>query len=69
MEKYITLNDVTESLKIDKSTLLGWIKKGKFPKPTTHNDHVLIWSLLVIEDWVQQQKFPQEIMNDQDNDF
>ena len=32
-DSYLNINDITDSLKIDKDTLKVWIKEGKFPPP------------------------------------
>lgn len=55
-DKYLNINDITESLKVDKQTLKRWIKEGKFPAPMQVNDRLTIWSYAIIENWVAQQQ-------------
>jgi|TARA_B110000037_G_C17114394_1_gene503146 predicted DNA-binding transcriptional regulator AlpA len=69
MDKYLNIDDIAESLKIKKSTVLQWVRDGKFPPPMNSDDRVPIWSLVVIEDWIGQQQFTNEMMHNQDVDF
>ena len=69
MDKYLNIDDIAESLKIKKSTVLQWVRDGKFPPPMNSDDRVPIWSLVVIEDWIGQQQFTNEMMHNHDVDF
>ena len=69
MDKYLNIDDIAESLKIKKSTVMQWVKDGKFPPPIKLDDRILLWSLFVIEDWVGQQQITNDWLNDQDIDF
>ncbi len=69
MDKYLNIDDIAESLKVKKSTVLQWVRDGKFPPPMKSDDRVPIWSLVVIEDWIGQQQFTNEMMHNQDVDF
>ena len=69
MDKYLNIDDIAESLKIKKSTVLQWVRDGKFPSPMNSDDRVPIWSLVVIEDWIGQEQFTNEMMHNQDVDF
>ena len=70
MEKsYLNINDITNSLKIDKGTLKKWIKEGKFPPPIKMGDRLTLWSYAVIENWVAQQQKTQEFIDNQDLDL
>jgi predicted DNA-binding transcriptional regulator AlpA len=62
-DKYLNINDITESLKVDKSTLKQWIKEGKFPAPMQVSDRLTIWSYAVIENWIAQQQQTQDWVN------
>jgi predicted DNA-binding transcriptional regulator AlpA len=68
-ENYLTINDITNSLKIDKDTLKKWIKDGKFPPPIKMSDRVTLWSYAAIENWVAQQQKTQEFIDNQDLDL
>lgn len=69
MEKHLNIEDIADSLKIKRSTVLKWVKEGKFPPPINTTDRLPIWSLIVIEDWINQQKFTQELVDNQDIDL
>ena len=68
-DNYININDITDSLKIDKDTLKVWIKEGKFPPPMKMEDRLTLWSYAVIENWVAQQQKTQEFIDNQDLDL
>ena len=68
-ESYLNINDITNSLKIDKDTLKKWIKDGKFPPPIKIRDRLTLWSYAVIENWVAQQQKNQEFIDNQDLDL
>jgi len=68
-DSYLNINDITDSLKIDKGTLKVWIKEGKFPPPMKVGDRVTLWSYAVIENWVAQQHKTQEFIDNQDLDL
>ena len=55
-ESYIHIDDITSSLKIDKDTLMKWVKEGKFPPAINIRDRTTLWSYTVIENWVAQQQ-------------
>ena len=69
MDKYLNIDDIAESLKIKKSTVMEWVKDGKFPPPMRLDDRIPLWSLFVIEDWVSQQQVTNDWLNNQDIDF
>jgi len=69
MDKYLNIDDIAESLKIKKSTVMQWVKDGKFPPPMRLDDRIPLWSLFVIEDWVSQQQVTNDWLNNQDIDF
>ena len=69
MDKYLNIDDIAESLKIKKSTVMQWVKDGKFPPPMKLDDRIPLWSLFVIEDWVSQQQVTNDWLNNQDIDF
>ena len=69
MDKHLNIDEIAESLKIKKSTLLEWVKEGKFPPPIESDNRLPIWSLVVIEDWISNQQFAQEWISNQDVDF
>ena len=62
MDKHLNIDEIAESLKIKKSTLLQWVRDGKFPPPIESDNRLPIWSLVVIEDWISHQQFAQEWM-------
>ena len=66
---YISIDDITNSLRIDKDTLKAWIKEGKFPPPMRMEDRLTLWSYAVIENWVAQQQKTQEFIDNQDLDL
>ena len=68
-DSYLNINDITNSLKIDKDTLKKWIKDSKFPPPMKMGDRVTLWSYAVIENWVAQQQKTQEFIDNQDLDL
>ena len=68
-ESYIHIDDITSSLKIDKDTLMKWVKEGKFPQAINIRDRTTLWSYTVIENWVAQQQKIQEFINNQDLDL
>ena len=68
-ESYIHIDDITSSLKIDKDTLMKWVKEGKFPPAINIRDRTTLWSYAVIENWVAQQQKTQEFINSQDLDL
>jgi len=68
-DNYININDITDSLKIDKDTLKLWIKEGKFPPPMKMEDRLTLWSYAVIENWVAQQQKTNEFIGNQDLDL
>ena len=68
-DSYLNINDITDSLKIDKDTLKVWIKEGKFPPPMKVGDRLTLWSYTVIENWVAQQHKTQEFIDNQDLDL
>ena len=68
-DSYLNINDITDSLKIDKDTLKVWIKEGKFPPPMKMEDRLTLWSYAVIENWVAQQQKTQEFIGNQDLDL
>ena len=69
MDKCLNIDDIAESLKVKKSTVMQWVKDGKFQPPIKLDDRILLWSLFVIEDWVGQQQITNDWLNDQDIDF
>jgi len=69
MDKYLNIDDIAESLKIKKSTVMEWVKDSKFPPPMRLDDRIPLWSLFVIEDWVSQQQVTNDWLNNQDIDF
>jgi len=69
MDKYLNIDDIAESLKVKKSTVMQWVKDGKFPAPMLLDDRVHLWSLVIIEDWVSQQQVTHDWINNQDIDF
>jgi len=68
-ESYLNIDDITNSLKIDKDILNQWIKDGKFPPPMRMGDRATLWSYAVIENWVAQQQKTQEFIDNQDLDL
>tara|TARA_B110000967_G_scaffold196084_1_gene226279 strand:- start:765 stop:893 length:129 start_codon:yes stop_codon:yes gene_type:complete len=40
MDKYLNIDDITESLKVKKSIVMQWIKVGKFPPPINLEERV-----------------------------
>ena len=68
-DSFLNINDITDSLKIDKDTLKVWIKEGKFPPPMKMEDRLTLWSYAVIENWVAQQHKTQEFIDNQDLDL
>jgi len=69
MDKCLNIDDIAESLKVKKSTVMQWVKDGKFPPPMKLDDRIPLWSLFVIEDWVSQQQVTNDWLNNQDIDF
>ena len=68
-ETYLSIDDITNSLKISEDTLKEWIKAGKFPRPLRVNDRITLWSYALIENWVAQQHKTEELINNQDLDL
>ena len=68
-DTYLSVKEITDSLKVNKETLKQWINEGKFPPPLQVNDRVTIWSYAVIENWVAQQQQTLEWLENQDLDF
>ena len=68
-DSYLNIDDITNSLKIDKDTLKKWIKDGKFPPAIKIGDRTTLWSYAVIENWVAQQQKTQEFIDNQDLDL
>ena len=68
-DSYISIDDITNSLRIDKDTLKAWIKEGKFPRPLTTIDRTTLWSYALIENWIAQQHKTEELINNQDLDL
>ena len=56
MEKYLRINEVVEMLSVGKSTVWEWVKESKFPKPIKLSEHVTVWKLSDIEEWVQHKE-------------
>jgi len=69
MDKCLNIDDIAESLKVKKSTVMQWVKDGKFPPPIKLDGRILLWSLFVIEDWVGQQQITNDWLNNQDINF
>ncbi|MDC0127791.1 helix-turn-helix domain-containing protein [Methylophilaceae bacterium] len=68
-DSFLNIDDITNSLKIDKDTLKKWIKDGKFPPAKKIGDRTTLWSYAVIENWVAQQQKTQEFIDNQDLDL
>ena len=68
-DTYLSVKEITDSLKVNKETLKQWINEGKFPPPLQVNDRVTIWSYAVIENWVAPQQQTFECLENQDLDF
>ena len=68
-DTYLSVKEITDSLKVNKETLKQWINEGKFPPPLQVNGRVTIWSYAVIENWVAQQQQTFEWLENQDLDF
>ena len=68
-DSYLNIDDITNSLKIDKDTLKKWIKDGKFPSAIKIGDRTTLWSYVVIENWVAQQQKTQDFIDNQDLDL
>lgn len=68
-DTYLSVKEITDSLKVNKETLKQWINEGKFPPPLKVNDRVTVWSYAVIENWVAQQQQTFEWLENQDLDF
>ena len=65
-EKYINIDEIISSLKIDKKTLKQWIKENRFPAPLKVDDRATLWSYVVIENWIAQQHKSNEFIHNQD---
>ena len=64
-DAYLNISEIAHSLKIDHKTLMQWVHDGKFPPPKKIiNDRFTIWSYVVIENWIAQQKENQEWFDD-----
>ena len=68
-DSYLNIDDITNSLKIDKDTLKQWIKEGKFPTSVRVGDRATLWSYAVIENWIAQQQKTQDFIDNQDLDL
>lgn len=68
-DSYLNIDDITNSLKIDKDTLKQWIKEGKFPTAIRVGDRATLWSYAVIENWIAQQQKMQDFIDNQDLDL
>jgi len=47
----MTLDDVSERIGKSKRTIMRWVDLGRFPKPTTRNGRLILWSDSVIQRW------------------
>jgi len=51
-DRYITIKDVAERLRICRASIYSWAKAGMFPQPKKFGSSSR-WSLLEIEEWVK----------------
>jgi excisionase family DNA binding protein len=51
-DRYITIREVTELLRICKASIYSWAKAGTFPQPKKFGS-LSRWSLQEIEEWVK----------------
>lgn len=51
VENYLTIREVSESLKVSKSTLWRWIKAGLFPKPVHLGPKAVRWRVSDLAAW------------------
>ena len=51
-DRYITIKEVTERLRVCKASIYSWAKAGTFPKQKKFGCSTR-WSLLEIEEWVK----------------
>lgn len=48
------LSDLTELLRVGRSTIYYWIKKGKFPKPIKLGEKTSGWLKKDIQKWLEE---------------
>jgi predicted DNA-binding transcriptional regulator AlpA len=66
---YISVEEVSKLLMVDRGTIKEWVKDGKFPPPNRLNERGCIWSYAVIENWIAQQQQTQDFINNNDIDL
>ena len=66
---YISVEEVSKLLMVDRSTIKEWVKVGKFPPPKRLNERSCNWSYAVIENWIAQQQQIQDFINNNDIDL
>jgi predicted DNA-binding transcriptional regulator AlpA len=66
---YISVDEVSKLLMVDRAIIKEWVKDGKFPPPNRLNEKSCIWSYVVIEHWIAQQQQTQDFINNNDIDL
>ena len=59
MKKLLTVNEVTERLRLSYQTLNRYLNAGTFPQPVNGRKRKLLWTEETIEEWVNRNATPQ----------
>ncbi|QEL17414.1 helix-turn-helix transcriptional regulator [Limnoglobus roseus] len=60
LTEVLTVNDVTQTLGVGKTTLYRWIESGRFPRPISlAGGRVVRWTRATLEKWLSEQEATQ----------
>lgn len=52
----LRVKEVAKKTSAGKSTIWGWVKDGKFPKPIKLSDRISVWKESDIDEWIESKK-------------
>jgi len=58
--KFYRIKQLSEMLNVSKSSIWGWLKKGKFPTPLKIGGNTTVWRSTDIESWVSNHEGVQD---------
>uniref|UniRef100_C6E2B8 Phage transcriptional regulator, AlpA n=1 Tax=Geobacter sp. (strain M21) TaxID=443144 RepID=C6E2B8_GEOSM len=54
MKKYGRMKQVQEHVPVSKTTILTWVREGKFPKPIKLSGRCTVWDLEEVINFIEQ---------------
>jgi prophage regulatory protein len=54
-KKFLRINDLAKELGVSKTTIWRWRSAGKFPKPISLSERIIVWPRATIDEWINEQ--------------